>query len=119
MGSLYSQLSAISDNAWSSGLSRLGSNRLEGIENLKTVNNSSEDSVFSIKPVAWDETKEELGSVGVWSGVGHGEISSSNMLDGEVFVSEFHSVDRFSSSSISGGEVSTLGHEVGDDSVEG
>ena len=113
-----SQLSAVSDNTWSSGLSGLRSNRLEGIENCKTVNNLSEDSVFSIKPVAWDEAEEELGSVGVWSSVGHWEISSFGMFAGEVLIWEFHSVDRFSSSSVSGGEISTLSHELRDDSVE-
>ena len=75
--------------------------------------------MLSVEPVARDEAQEELRSVGVGSGVGHGEISSLGVLDGEVLVSELHSVDGLSSSSVSGGEVSSLGHEVGDDSVEG
>ena len=40
------------------------------------------------------------------------------MLDLEVFISELFSVDRFSSSAVVVGEVSSLGHEVSDHSVE-
>ena len=68
--------------------------------------------MLSIEPVARDEAEEELRSVGVGSSVGHGEISSLGVLLNEVLILELHSVDGFSSSSISGGEVSSLGHEV-------
>ena len=40
------------------------------------------------------------------------------MLQLEVLISEFGSVDRFSSSAVVVGEVSSLEHELGDDSVE-
>ena len=41
------------------------------------------------------------------------------MLDLEVFVSEFLSENGLASSSVSVGEVTSLGHKVRDDSVEG
>ena len=62
--------------------------------------------------------KEELGSVGVGSSVGHWEISSSSVLGDEVLVWELHSVDWITSSSVSGSEVSTLSNELGNDSME-
>ena len=34
------------------------------------------------------ETEEELGSVGVWSGVGHGENASFSVLVDEVLIGE-------------------------------
>ena len=114
----WSQLSAVSDDAWSSGLSRWRSNRLEGIKNLETVSNLTEDSVFSIKPFAWDEAQEELGTVCVWSRVGHWEITSLSMFAGEVLICEFISVDWFSSGTVSSGEISSLSHEFRDNSME-
>ena len=41
------------------------------------------------------------------------------MLKLEVFVFEFVSINWLSSSSVSSGEISSLDHEVGDNSVEG
>lgn len=41
------------------------------------------------------------------------------MLLSEVLIGELFSVDGFTSSSVSTGEVSSLDHEVRDDSVEG
>ena len=40
------------------------------------------------------------------------------MLGSEVLICEFGSVDGFSTGAIEGGEVSSLAHEAGDDSVE-
>ena len=116
--SVSSELAAVSNEAWSSGLAGLGSDRLESIKSLPSINNFTEDAVLSIEPVAWDEGHEELGTVGVWSSIGHREISSSSVLDGEVLVGKLHSVDGLTSSSVSSGEVTTLGHELSDDSVE-
>ena len=74
--------------------------------------------MFIVKPVAWNEGHEELGAVGVRSSVGHREVSSSSVLDIEVLILELHAVDRLSSCSVSSSEVSALGHELSDHSVE-
>ena len=66
-----SELSTVGNAAWYLGSSGLTSDRFEGIEDVESVNNLSEDGVLSIEPVACDESKEELGSVGVGSSVGH------------------------------------------------
>lgn len=43
----------------------------------------------------------------------------SSVLEGEVLIFEFVSVDRFATSAVVVCEVTTLAHEVGDDTVEG
>lgn len=74
--------------------------------------------MLAIEPVAGDGGDEELRSVGAGSSVSHREKSWLGMLLDEVLISELGSVDRFASSAIVIGEVSSLKHELGDDSVE-
>ena len=61
---------------------------------------------------------EELRSVGVGSSVGHGQETRSGVLQLEVLVVELLSVDGLTSSSVSGSEISSLDHEVGNNAVE-
>ena len=65
-----------------------------------------------------DEAKEELRSVGSWASVGHGEDTSLSVTDGEVLVFELATVDGLAAAAITSGEIATLSHEAGDDSVE-
>ena len=46
------------------------------------------------------------------------KLTRSSVLQTEVFVLEFVAVDGLSTGSISSGEISSLTHEVGDDTVE-
>ena len=113
-----SELAAISDHAWGFCATVLTSNRLKSIEDWESINNLAKNAMLSVQPCAWDEGHEELRSIGVWSGVGHREVSSSGMSDSEVLVSELHAIDRLSSGTVSSGEISSLSHELGDNSVE-
>merc|ERR1712121_511606 len=63
-------------------------------------------------------TQKTYRTVGVGSSVSHGQDSGSGVLQLEVLVLELVTIDRLSSSTVSGSEVSTLAHEVGDDPVE-
>ena len=54
---------------------------------------------------------EELGSVGVGAGVGHGQEEWFLMFRGERFIFEFFTVDRLSASPVSGGEITALDHK--------
>jgi len=103
------------------GLSVLGSVGLDLLDNGHgvLVGKSAEDNVLAIKPLGLCCAEEELGSVGVWSAVGHGEDSWSGVLQVEVLVGEFLPVDALTSGSILSGEVTTLAHELWDDTVEG
>lgn len=74
--------------------------------------------MLAIQPGGLDGGDEELRTVGVLSGVGHGEETRTSVGELEVLVSELLSVDGLTSSSVALGEVSSLEHEVGDHAVE-
>ena len=56
--------------------------------NLHPVNDSLSKAEYS--------SDEELGSIGVWTGICHGEKTWFGVLQFEVFVCEFFTVDGFS-----------------------
>ena len=91
---------------------------MKSINNVLPFNDLSEDDVLSVKPGAGDEGDEELGSVGSWTSVGHRQEVRDCVLFLEVLILEFVAVDGLSSSTVASGEISTLGHEVVDDTVE-
>jgi hypothetical protein len=81
------------------------------------IGDLSEDHVLSVEPWGLDCGDVELGAVGVGTSVGHGDDSDVVFHD-EVLVFEFWSVNGLSSGAVVVGEVSSLDHEVLDDSVE-
>lgn len=102
-------------------LSAAGSGSLEGLDDSQglLVSDLTEDDVLAIKPAGDDSGNEELGAVGIWSGVGHGEKSWLGVLSGEVLISELLTVDGLATSAIATGEVTSLKHELRDNAVEG
>ena len=88
------------------------------IENFHAASDLAEDAVGTIEMGSGDEAEEELGAVGVGSSVGHGEDTSALVLVYEVLIGESLSVDGGSTSSVSGGEITSLSHELRNDSVE-
>ena len=74
--------------------------------------------MLSIEPRARDRGDEELGAVSVGTSVGHGEKVGLGVLVDEVLVGELHAVDGLTTSTVAGGEVTTLAHELLDDAVE-
>lgn len=47
----------------------------------------------------------------------HGQNTWSCMLQGEVFIFEFVTIDGFATSAIVVGEITSLAHEIWDDSI--
>lgn len=101
------------------GLTGFGSNGLDFLDDVHAFSDGSEDAMLAIQPGGLDGAEEELRSVGIGSSVGHGQDTGSSVLEGEVLIGEFLSVDGFSSSSVALGEITSLAHEVGDDTVKG
>ena len=64
-----------------------------------------------------DRGDEELGTVGVWAGVGHGEETGVGVFEGEVLVGEAAAPtaeDVDFACAVAVGDVAALAHEAGD-----
>lgn len=116
---ISSKGTAVANDEGLRGLSTLASVALELLDNVHSLNDFSEDDMLSVEPLGHNSGDEELGAVGVGSGIGHREQSGSTVLDLEVLVFELLTIDGFSSSAVFVGEVTSLNHELRDDSVEG
>jgi len=111
------------------------------LNNIHAFYDTAEDNVLSIQPGGLHSGDEELASVGVRSSIRHRQdtchineirpriksehaISQNNkhtrskMLQWEAFIFKLGSIDRFASSAVVVGEVTSLAHEVGDNTVE-
>ena len=117
--SFFFYFATVFDCEWLRGLTRAGADRLNLFEHIVSSNQLTEDSVCAIEPVSRTEGNEELAAVGVGACVGHAEQSSLIVLDVEVFVGELGSVDGDSACAVVVREVTALGHEILDHSVEG
>lgn len=93
-------------------------NLFDGGNDVHAVRYRAEDNVSAVEPRGLDSADEELGAVGVWTSVGHGEGARAKVLELEVFVSKLFAVDGFTASASAVGEVTALEHELWDDSVE-
>jgi hypothetical protein len=112
------QLTRLGDNQLGLGSTGLGTKSLDLLNNVETLNNFSEHNVLTIQPWTWDSGDEELGTVGVWTSVGHGQQTWSVVSLSKVLVSKLLTVDGLTTGTITSGEVTTLQHELWDDSVE-
>lgn len=74
--------------------------------------------MLAIEPGGDDGGDEELGAVGVGTAVGHGEEAGLGVTEVEVLISKLVAVDGLAASAVAAGEVTTLDHEVLDDTVE-
>lgn len=112
-------MTTIGDGDFLRRLSGLRSQSLNLFHDVHALNDGTEDDVPVVQPGSLDGSDEELGTVGVGSGVGHRHHTRSGVLQGEVLVLELVAVDGLATGAVVVGEVATLAHEVGDDTVEG
>eukprot|EP00534_Pseudo-nitzschia_fraudulenta_P011629 CAMPEP_0201215244 /NCGR_PEP_ID=MMETSP0851-20130426/188858_1 /ASSEMBLY_ACC=CAM_ASM_000631 /TAXON_ID=183588 /ORGANISM="Pseudo-nitzschia fraudulenta, Strain WWA7" /LENGTH=251 /DNA_ID=CAMNT_0047504689 /DNA_START=202 /DNA_END=958 /DNA_ORIENTATION=- len=94
------------------------SDGFDALDEINSVEDLSEDDVSAIQPGGFDGGDEKLGSIGVGSGIGHAQVHGPFVLQIEIFVLEFASVDALSSATVVHSEITTLDHEVGNDAVE-
>jgi len=74
--------------------------------------------VLAIKPRGDDSGDEELTAVGVGTSIGHGKKSGLAVLQFEVLISKLGTIDGFTTSTIATSEITTLKHELRDNTVE-
>ena len=113
-----SNCSAVGNNDLGPGLSLLRAQTLQLFDEVLSFDHFTENAVFSVEPGARDKSNEELTSIGVGSGVGHRKEERLGVFDLKVFISKLGSVDGFTTSAVFICKVSTLSHELGNDSVE-
>lgn len=88
-------------------------------DDIHTLDNTAEDNVAVIEPGGLHGGDEELGSVGVGSGICHRHDSGASVSQDEVLILELVAVDGLSTSTVVVLEIATLAHEVGNHTVEG
>lgn len=93
-----------------------GVSALDGIDDVLAAGDFTEDGVFAVEVGSGEVGDEELGAVGVRSGVGHGEDAGFVVLAvGFAFALEL--VAGVTGAGAEG--AAALDHEIGDDAVEG
>ena len=109
-----SDLDGCSRNVVSSAL-----DTLQSVKNLQSiVGDFAKDNMSTVKMGSSSEAEEELRAVGSWASVGHGKDTTSSVLVDEVLIFEVVSVDGLAASAVASSEITTLGHEASNDSVE-
>lgn len=80
------EFSAVGDADSLGGSSRARAERLHLLHHIHPVFNAAEHHVPPVQPLCFDCAYEELGSVGVRSGVSHGQATWSGVFQSEVLV---------------------------------
>lgn len=88
------------------------------IKEFNIFGNSTEYDVLAIKPISILKCNEKLTAISVWTAVCHRKQTSFGVFSLEGFVFEFLTIDGFSSSSIFMSEITTLEHEILDETME-
>ena len=102
------QLAAVGNDHRLGGLARLRADSLNLLHNIHAVCHTAKHHMLAIQPLSLHGTKEELRSIRVGSGVGHGQNSRSGVLEGEVLICKLGTIDGFAASAVAGREVSSL-----------
>lgn len=110
------KLSTVSDYDLLRGRARLASIRFDRLDDVHAFNDASKHSVFTVEPRSGDRTDKELRSICVGSSIGHRQHSRLRVLQTEILISKFLSIDRLSSGPISTSEVTTLNNKTTCDS---
>ena len=112
------ELATITDHHTSGSLARVGADSFNGLDDIQTLDYVPKYYMFPIEPWSSSSTKEELRAIGIRPRIGHRQYTWAMVLLYEILIRELIAIYRLSASSVASSEVSTLAHELGDDSVE-
>jgi hypothetical protein len=116
---LLSDFTTVSDRHQQFGGATAGAHSLNALDDVvKALNDLSEHSVLAIQPRGSNQGDEELRPVGVSTSIGHAKKTRGVVLDGEVLIVKLVTVDALAASTITTGKVTSLTHEVSDNTVE-
>ena len=76
--------------------------------NQGSANETSLKEAHQNIPVSDFRAKEELGAIGVLTGVGHGQDTFARVLELEVLISKLLPIDGLATGSITSGEITSL-----------
>merc|ERR1712165_90979 len=113
------KLSAVGNDDLLSGGTGLTANFFDSSNYIHTFGDLAKNDVFTVQPRSNSGCDKELATVGVWSAVGHGQETWSNVFSDEVFVGEFFTINGFSAGSVLPSEIASLAHKAWNDSMEG
>jgi len=85
---------------------------------LSSSKTSPKNNVLTVKVRSRDKGDKKLGPIGIFSGVGHGEEIGFFMFLYKVLIVEIIAIDGLSTGTVSTGEVTALGHEIRNNTVE-
>ena len=100
------------------GASRTTANRFDGFYSVHAVDNFAKDNVSSIEPPRFNCGDEKLGTIRAGASIGHAKQARLGVFEFEVFVCEFLTVDALATGAVTIGKVTTLKHELWNDTME-
>ena len=113
------ELSTVGNGDLLAGLAIPGPKTLHGFHNVHAFFHLPKDHMLAIQPFSLGSADKKLGTVCVWSSICHGQDARTCMLQDEVLILKFLSVDGPAASAIMACKVTTLTHESWNNSVKG
>lgn len=111
-------LPTVGDDHLLLGLPVLAALGLNLPQDVQAIRDLPKHYMLAVQPIRLVTHQEELGAVGVWAGVGHGQQAWSRVFEDKVFIVKLLPVDGLAPGAIVVGEITALAHELGDDAVE-
>jgi len=91
---------------------------LDFLDDIHALDDFAKDHMLSVEPAGNDRSDEELGAVRVGSCVCHGQEARLGVLNYEVLVIKFRTVDGLSARTIASSKIAPLDHEIRDHTVK-